>query len=149
MDIEQSYMVTINVWPNKLVNNTKWSNYCMSDQCHILTEVTKVAFAPIKVDHNFEATKAENMHTHFMVRCTDDVIRRAQAYVHSQLGLPSAPLDRVFKFTMTKVHQDYGEDYCTKEKQLEDPLGKQIEDIPKTNVFKMLAKREQLEDPKS
>lgn len=149
MDIEKHYMVTINVWPNKLVRSLKWCNYTQSDQCHILTEVTKVAFAPLKIEHNFEATKAENMHTHFMVQCTEDVMRRAQAYIHSQLGLPSAPLDRVCKYTMTLVHQDYGQDYCTKEKQLEDPLGKQIEDVPKKNVFKMLAKRERLEDPKS
>lgn len=134
-NIKSSYMVTINVWPNKLINNKQYQKYDHKDQQYLLEQVVKVAFSPIVPKLNYELTKAGNTHCHFMVKSTEDFIRRAQAYVHSQLGLPKVDMDRVFKYTITKVHEDYGDDYCTKEQRPVDPLDEAMSSVPALNVF--------------
>jgi len=130
-------MITINVWPNKLVNNKMWKQYSEPEQKQLLKDVVRVAFAmestgdlKDKLDRVlfFEKCKSGNIHVHFMLTCTEDTIERAKAYVHYRLGLPSADPSRVFMYTQTIVDTSYGHEYCRKE-QVDDDY------VPSTNIF--------------
>lgn len=136
VNIQPSYMVTVNLWPNKLINNKMYHKYDNEEQKHIIKSVLEVAFNRLDLALNWELTKQQNIHCHFMIKCSEDDIRRAQAYVHVQLGLPKAGVDRCLHFSKTLVDADYGHDYCTKELKKIDDLDLMMEQQVSFNVFK-------------
>lgn len=138
--VGNDFMVTINVYPKKIIKDGKtYCQYSNDDQKEIIQGVCKVGYKNAEIKHNFELTKAGNIHTHFMLMCTTDDMEILQAYVHSKLGLPCAPADRVCMYSLTRVHKRFGEIYCSKEQDavIEDSIhDSPDESIYNTNVFK-------------
>lgn len=125
--IYNHYMVTVNVSPNKFVNNRHWKTYSRVEQEMILLKLYKTVLQlnVFNTDHRFELTKQGQTHLHFVCSTTEEVIEEVQQIFHKKFGMPSLDPSICCKYTKTIKCRSHALEYITKEDK----------EVPEYNMF--------------
>lgn len=118
-----NYMITVNISPNKFVNNKHWKSYSIVEQDQILEKSMKHVINTFTIAdylYRFESTKQGMRHLHFVCDTTEDEVQEVQKYFHKRFGMPS--LDPSVCCTITKTFKDviHAVLYTTKEDNLQN-----------------------------
>jgi len=119
-----NYSYTINVSPNKYVENLQWAKYTAQQQRDLFSKIINNIMGKLpfieESEYVTELTKAGMVHVHGQIYTTEETIDKFQSMIHKKLGIPSLHPRIVCTVERTEVDNTHWVDYMNKDQDLQD-----------------------------
>lgn len=118
-----TYSLTINVSPKKILKGIKFEKYTYDNKKAVILDLLYFALSANGIhqfDSRWEDTKSGIPHIHVILYASEEQVLSVQRLIHERLGFPRVPPSVVCFYDRTTVDKKYWIDYMTKEE--ESPL---------------------------